>query len=214
MTEFNFNDIDYKMTDNWKDLTFGQWFKIQQLIRKSRLIQLPPIIESLEMISILCNIEDDSLDEIPYELHIELSTVINQITKQLTNFDEQKWKNITKTVYNVNGKNYSFNSNGTFTAAEMYDIEVYSTQLQNNQITEEEHLLKIASSIIRGAYEETTESGTKYWKLLKKNMMDITSIENDIMSMNCLWISSVVNFFFDGKSNNKKTTKLYTLKKS
>ncbi len=213
MTEFNFNNRDYKMTDKWNELTFGQWYKLQNLIQRSEYVQLPPLIESIEVISILTKTSDDSLDEMPYQLHLELSKIQQEVIKDLENFDDQKWKVIKENNYNVNNRTYSFNSSGNFTAAEMNDIIYYAQQAEKGSISSQELLLKTAVTLIRPAVETETEMGTKYWKLLKKDMLDLPKIEADILEMNCLWVSSIVNFFFDGENNKSKTTPVYTVKR-
>lgn len=213
MTEFNFNAKNYKMTDKWNELTFGQWYKLQNLIQRSEFVQLPPLIESIEIISILTNTEDDSLDEMPYQLHLELAEIQKEIVSDLHNFDDQKWKVVKENNYNVNNRTYSYNSTGNFTAAEMNDVIYYAQQAEKGLISNQDLLLKTASTLIRPATEEETEMGTKYWKLLKKNMLDTNKIESDILEMNCLWVSSVVNFFFDGETNKSKTSPLYSVKR-
>lgn len=210
MIQFEFEEKEYNLQDDWRELTFGQYLKIIELLDTSRLIPIPEIITSLELISILTNTNGE-LDDIPYTLHILLAPYVEAMIKDMKHFNEVKNLKIKQDFYDLNGIIYSYNK-GDFQAAEIADIAEYSKQYADDQ-QDTKLVLKVAAVIIRKATKMTTESGTEYWKMVRRDPKDQDAQEYAIKQMNCLWVSSVVNFFFAGKKKLTKTTQNFTLKK-
>lgn len=210
MIQFEYNEKQYNLQDDWRELTFGQYLKIIEMIDTSRLIPIPEIIINLDLIGVLTN-TDGELDDIPYTLHIQLAPYVEAIIKDLPKFNETKNLKIKTDHFDLNGTIYSYNK-GDFQAAEIADIAEYAKQYGNDQ-EDIKLVLKCAAVIIRKATEQQTESGTKYWKLVRRDPKDQDAQEYAIKQMNCLWVSSVVNFFFAGKKNLKKDTSNFSLRK-
>lgn len=205
MIQFNFENKEYKMTTNWKDITLRQFIRFNKIRESNTILPVGEEMLAQQLIECLCGAEVGEFDTMSWgqatELYPYLVTIINDANNYNNNdytFGPDFWQ--------IEDKFYSFHKNpNSYTLGDVSDIKTY---IQNKK-NEWDYLGDIAAIMIRPATKETTEAGTEFFRLTKRTPFDHQPNKEVVLDFKLTDVTRVVNFFLIGLTEQNQDTQSF-----